>query len=205
MFPLVNGLENFYQDTEISMRIASRVGVDSFPLICIEVFQTTYQKISGYQTKGFAPFLSFDMDEKQTTMPMNNWIVPSNSSMFNLARFLSLHDNVVDWKQTSNFEIGDVVYIYCTKPQMRIRYKMEVIAVDIPFSKSLKDKSCWKDEAEFKNGMETNRYFRMKLISETFSDKLTMDELHSIGVKGWIQSPRKIEKEVVTYIESSIK
>ena len=49
MFPLVNGLENFYQDTEISMRIASRVGVDSFPLICIEVFQTTYQKISGYQ------------------------------------------------------------------------------------------------------------------------------------------------------------
>ncbi len=136
---------------------------------------------------------------------MNNWIVPSNSSKFNLARFLSLHNNVVDWKQTSNFEIGDVVYIYCTKPQMRIRYKMEVIAVDIPFSKSLKDKSCWKDEAEFKNGMETNRYFRMKLISETFSDKLTMDELHSIGVKGWIQSPRKIEKEVVTYIESSIK
>ena len=57
MFPLVNGLENFYQDTEISMRIASRVGVDSFPLICIEVFQTTYQKISGYQKKGFAPFL----------------------------------------------------------------------------------------------------------------------------------------------------
>ena len=31
LFPLVNGLENFYQDTEISMRIASRVGVDSFP------------------------------------------------------------------------------------------------------------------------------------------------------------------------------
>lgn len=31
LFPLVNGLENLYHDTEIRLRIASRIGVDSFP------------------------------------------------------------------------------------------------------------------------------------------------------------------------------
>ena len=41
----------------------------------------------------------------------NNWIIPSNNSKFDLAKFLSKHNNVVDWKQSANFEVGDVVYI----------------------------------------------------------------------------------------------
>ena len=134
---------------------------------------------------------------------MNYWIVPSNSSKFNLARFLSLHDNVVDWKQSSNIEVDDVVYIYCTKPQMQIRYKMEVIETNIPFSKSLKDISCWKDEAEYKSGVENNKYFRMRLVSESISSILTMEKLHSLGIKGWIQKPRKLEKNLVVHIEKA--
>ena len=73
---------------------------------------------------------------------MNYWIIPSNSNKFDLAKFLSKYDNEVDWKQSTNFEVGDVVYIYCTKPDMRIRYKMEVIETNISFDKSLKDKTC---------------------------------------------------------------
>lgn len=135
---------------------------------------------------------------------MNYWIVPSNCSKFNLAKFLSLHGNIVDWKQFTHFEVGDVVYIYCTKLLMRICYKMAVIAIDVPFSESLKDKSCWTDEVEFKNGVESNKYFRMKLISKTHSDMLSMDWLHRQGVNGWIQRPRKITKAIAAQIESLI-
>lgn len=88
---------------------------------------------------------------------MNNWIIPSNSSKFDISRFLSKHNNHVDWKQSANFEVGDVVYIYCTKPQMRIRYKMTIVATDIPSSKAKIDKKFWSDEAELKKGMEYNR------------------------------------------------
>ena len=136
---------------------------------------------------------------------MNNWIIPSNSSKFDLDRFLSKHDNFVDWKQSASFEVGDVVYIYCTKPEMRIRYKMEVIETNIPFGKSLKDETCWIDKTEFKAGVENNKYFRMKLLATTKSDMLTMDMLHKQGVKGYIYGPRTIDKEQTKYIESNLQ
>lgn len=132
---------------------------------------------------------------------MNNWIIPSNSSKFDLAKFLSKYNNVVDWKQSANFEVGDVVYIYCTKPEMRIRYKMEVVETNIPFSKAKIDKKFWSDEAEFKKGMEYNRYFRMELVSKTNSDLLTMDELHRQGVKGYFYGPRTIDRELTIYVD----
>ena len=132
---------------------------------------------------------------------MNNWIIPSNSSKFDLAKFLSKYNNEVDWKQSANFEVGDVVYIYCTKPEMRIRYKMNVIATDIPSSKAKIDKKFWSDEAELKKGMEYNRYFRMELVSKTNSDLLTMDELYRQGVKGYFYGPRTIDRELTMYIE----
>ena len=136
---------------------------------------------------------------------MNNWIIPSNSSKFNLAKFLSKYDSEVDWKQSANFEVGDVVYVYCTKPQMRIRYKMKVITINIPSSKAKMDKKYWNDEAEFKRGVENNKFFRMKLLATTQSDMLTMDMLHKQGVKGYIFGPRTIDKELTKYIESSLK
>jgi len=136
---------------------------------------------------------------------MNNWIIPSNSSKFDLAKFLSKHDNEVDWKQSANSEVGDVVYIYCTKPQMRIRYKMNVIATNIPSCKAIMDKTYWNDEVEFKNGVESNKFFRMKLLAATKSDMLTMDMLHKQGVKGYIYGPRTIDKELTKYIESNLK
>ncbi len=134
---------------------------------------------------------------------MNNWIIPSNSSKFDLAKFLSKYNNEVDWKQSANFEVGDVVYIYCTTPEMRIRYKMNVIATDIPSSKAKIDKKFWSDEAELKKGMEYNRYFRMELVSETNSDLLTMDELHRQGVKGYFYGPRTIDRELSMYIDKA--
>lgn len=129
---------------------------------------------------------------------MNYWIVPSNSGRFNLDKFLSKHDNMVDWKQSIRIETGDMVYIYCTRPLMRIRYKTEVVATDIPFSDSLKDLSCWTDKGEFEAGVENNRYFRLKVLCMTDSPMLTMDELHKHGVAGWIQGPRMLPKEVVS-------
>lgn len=134
---------------------------------------------------------------------MKYWIILSNSSKFDFARFLSLHGNIVDWKQSAKFKVGDIVYIYCTKPEMRIRYKMKVTETNIPFAKSLKDETCWKDKLEFKAGIENNKYFRMTLVAETNTHLLTMDNLHQHGVKGYFYGPRSIDRELIMYIDKS--
>ncbi len=136
---------------------------------------------------------------------MEHWIIPSNNQKFRIDAFLAKYENKVDWKQLTRISVGDVVYIYGTRPEMRIKYKMKVIAIDIPFKKSLYDKNCWNDELEYKKGIENNKYFRMQLVSLVNTDNLTMAKLHEYGgVKGNIQKARRALPETIAYIEESI-
>ena len=46
---------------------------------------------------------------------MKSWIIPCNLSYYNVVgAFDSLTS--VDWKQSSNVEVGDIVYIYVGRP-----------------------------------------------------------------------------------------
>lgn len=44
-----------------------------------------------------------------------NWIVPSNPKIFNADEAFKKM-GYIDWRQNVNFDIGDIVCIYCTKP-----------------------------------------------------------------------------------------
>ena len=63
---------------------------------------------------------------------MEHWIIPSNNQKFRIDAFLAKYENKVDWKQLTRISVGDVVYIYGTRPEMRIKYKMKVIAKSFP-------------------------------------------------------------------------
>ena len=46
---------------------------------------------------------------------MKHWIIPADTKRYKLEDAIKqLHE--IDWRQHNNFEIGDVVYIYCSKP-----------------------------------------------------------------------------------------
>lgn len=62
---------------------------------------------------------------------MNYWILPSNEDTFRLTDCLK-ENNLVDWKQHNNFEVGDVVFIYNSTPNHRITHEMSVERVNVP-------------------------------------------------------------------------
>lgn len=62
---------------------------------------------------------------------MNYWILPSNEETFRLSDYLKV-SNQVDWRQHNNFEVGDVIFIYNSRPYHRIMHKMSVIRVNVP-------------------------------------------------------------------------
>ena len=96
---------------------------------------------------------------------MNYWIVPYNEEVFRLEDLLCRTD-IVDWRQHNNFDIGDVVYIYNSKPYQRIRYKMEVIRINITASEYINDREFFTDKQEFDNGVKHNRFVRFKLLAK---------------------------------------
>ena len=79
---------------------------------------------------------------------MRYWIVPSNNERFRLDDFLNNY-NVVSWRHTNNFQVGDVVFIYATKPRQRLTYQMIITEVNVPESK-YDETNYWGDKYKIK-------------------------------------------------------
>ncbi len=132
------------------------------------------------------------------------WILPSNSNKFDIAGALEKF-GFVDWKQKNNFHVGDIVYIYSTKPDQCIRYRFCVTDVDLTFEQSQSDIEFWNDQDEFYTGKEHNRYCRFVLNGELDQGILDLDKLVSKGLKGAPQSAMSVSGELKEYIENYFK
>ncbi len=132
------------------------------------------------------------------------WIIPSNSNKFDIAGALEKF-GFVDWKQKNNFHIGDVIYIYSTKPEQCIRYRLCVTEVDLTFDQTQSDIEFWNDRDEFYLGKEHNRYCRFVLNGELELGRIDLEKLISKGLKGAPQSAMKVNGELKEYIESCFK
>ncbi|MCJ1655325.1 hypothetical protein MT340_000850 [Staphylococcus sp. NRL 16/872] len=58
-----------------------------------------------------------------------SWIIPCNINAYNVIKaFENL--KVLDWKQSPNLKqakVGDIIYIYISKPYQSIKYKCEIL------------------------------------------------------------------------------
>lgn len=53
---------------------------------------------------------------------MTNWIISANSQMYDHTSSFE-HFSFIDWRQGhANFEIGDIVFIYSTRPISMVQY-----------------------------------------------------------------------------------
>ena len=97
--------------------------------------------------------------------------------------------------------VGDTVYIYATSPAQMIYWRCRVDAVNIP------PQNMDIDDSEFEHGYAEPDDFFVKLTAvEKFNaaarEKLSYAELCAHGLKSKIQSPFRVNAEVLAYINS---
>lgn len=69
-----------------------------------------------------------------------NWLISADSKVYDHASSFEHHGHI-DWKQNrTKYSVGDTVYIYCTNPAKRIRYKGRIDTIDLDFSQIRDDK-----------------------------------------------------------------
>ena len=52
-----------------------------------------------------------------------NWILPANGKLYDHARAFQKW-GFIDWRQNNRkYQVGDIIYIYCTRPYKKIMYK----------------------------------------------------------------------------------
>ena len=131
---------------------------------------------------------------------MEYWLLPSNGKKFRLDDFL-IEYGFVDWRQYNNFNIGDVVYMYSSKPICRITYLMKVTKVGMTFEEAVTDRSFWIDSKEYEVGHNHNKYCRFEVITPIGSNKLKLNYLMQNGLKQAPQGGMKLTGNLLIYIQ----
>lgn len=132
------------------------------------------------------------------------WIVPSNDETFRLSDYFEYNDEV-DWKQRNDFAASDTIYLYNSKPQHRIAFETKVVAADLTIDEYKSAKEYWNDLNEYEAGVKDNRFVRLRLTNKISKNKkLSLENLREHGLKGNLQSSKKVNNELLDYIQSEI-
>ena len=124
-------------------------------------------------------------------------MISANPRVFNHERaFKDL--GFIDWRQTRNFSIGDIVYVYVTYPIPSVNYKTEIVDVGMSFTNISNFSQYWKGD---KGAGESNyKYARLRLLMTFNDERLKLKELRNHGMKYAPQSPMKANDVLIQYL-----
>lgn len=116
----------------------------------------------------------------------NTWLIPANPNYYDIINAFAYDDTII-WKQSSDINVGDIVYIYVTKPYSKILYKTLAVEVNIPYS--YKDKN-----------IKMNYVMKLRLLKDLKYENYDILFLSGLGIKT-VRGPRKIKKEISNLLD----
>ena len=129
-----------------------------------------------------------------------NWMISANGKMYDHATAFQRW-GFIDWRQRANYSVGDVVYIYCTKPFKRVMYKTVVEHESMTSQEIVDDSIYWHIKEEHDKALD-GKYARLKLIQQVDSENLALNHLIEYGLKAAPQGPVRINDELSKYIDA---
>lgn len=135
---------------------------------------------------------------------MGNWIIPANSKRYDFFSAFN-NNNFIDWTKKAKYEEGDIVYLYCTKPQQKIMYKTVIDKIFTSSNSEVDDRKYWIDKNEFDESKNIKKDFiRLKLLKYTDDENLFLDNLKDNGLKTAPQGSLRVNEKLLSYIEKYI-
>ena len=135
---------------------------------------------------------------------MGNWIIPANSKRYDFFSAFN-NNNFIDWTKKAKYEEGDIVYLYCTKPQQKIMYKTVIDKIFTSSNSEVNDREYWINKNEFDESKNIKKDFiRLKLLKYTDDENLFLDNLKDNGLKTAPRGPLRVNEKLLSYIEKYI-
>lgn len=191
--------KNNYEYTEDDVKLMFRE-IEKALLQTQEKFKLQLKKEDKFKFEFDEGESSIIEDNNSDSTKSSYWLMAANGKKYNHADAFAKW-GFIDWKQTRNYKVGEIIYIYCSKPYQKISYKAEVIEVDKTISECVDDEIFWKDKKLYKNA-KSGLYCRLKLIDVLDDERLSLTSLNKHGLKGAPQGPMKIKGDLLKYIIS---
>ena len=128
-----------------------------------------------------------------------HWMISANGKIYDHATAFQ-HWGFIDWRQRANYSVGDIVYIYCTKPFMKVMYKAVVDVVSMTSKEIVDDSMYWHIKEEHDKALD-GKYARLRLVQQADSAALSLCHLQNHGLKAAPQGPIKVGTELSQYID----
>ena len=130
---------------------------------------------------------------------MQRWIISANGNIYDHAAAFQKW-GFIDWRQVAKYKVGDIVYIYCTKPYQKVMYKTLVVKESMTSSEIVNDKEFWHDISNYEKSLK-GKYARLQLIEQVDNDKLKLNHLMEHGLKWPPQGPARMCDELAQYVD----
>ena len=136
-------------------------------------------------------------DEMKTKIP-TEWLISGNPKNYDvMGAFYKL--GKIDWMQSTNVSIGDIVYIYISDPIQEVRFKCRANKVNIPIP-DIDDKE-FNVSGEYDGSYGSyGRYMELEMIEEFLWPAFTRKKLVKYGFSP-PQSPVRVSPQVKTYMD----
>lgn len=157
----------------------------------------TLTEISQY--RGYPEKLLNIINEGDKVNNKSEWIIPANPKQYD-------HEGAfkdfgfIDWSQTRNVNVGDLVFLYWGNPEQRIFAMGKVEKVDLNADEKVDDSSYWRINAS----ESSNKFFRLKLIKFLNDDRLSIKELEKHGLIGAPMGGQRLNDKLSEYIHSIV-
>ena len=94
-----------------------------------------------------------------------------------------------------NVQKGDIAYLYAARPESAIRFKVEVVANQLPYSPEMDVEDEFAASGNSNSDGSNKTYFLVRPIAETHSPALKHEAMMSKGLMGKRPSTTKLSKE----------
>ena len=132
---------------------------------------------------------------------MTSWILPCNPNNYDVIGAFQILSQI-DWKQSmKSIEPGDVVYIYVSRPYQKIMFQCVVVKTNME-GYEIDDHIFVRDGTPFLN---YGPHMRLHLVKKVEGDNLHIKALKRQGLRGNIQGPRRVDGDLLEYIEKILK
>ena len=134
---------------------------------------------------------------------MQKWMIPANPKKYDHERFFNDH-GYVDWMQRLKFQVGDIVYLYCSAPLKKVMYKTKVIKESMQFSECTYDRDYWTNPEDYENASNFLRA-RLELIEFADKEELSLEFLKENGLNAAPQKGIKVPDNLAEYMDKYFK
>ena len=148
-----------------------------------------FNNIKQLIDESFGMTASAKEKKKKLRVGPRDWIIPANPKYYDVIKAFE-EKEIIDWKQSSDIRVGDLVYMYVGAPYSALMYKCKAVEVDIPYH----------FEADY---LSIKKLMKIQLLCKYGPDFMPFERLKKefgvYAVRGPRSMPNSLKQELNAY------